>query len=182
MFLTHTSFNAKNRISFEKDGLIDYYNFSEKFLSIIDTSSLIELFSSERNVVENERFWKLTGLLLNKEARINTFKFNSFLYKDKHEAFDNYVLKKINKEVKIGIDDWNNGDSNSEEIKKWIKTYNVQYFYSHNSSCLHHFLDAKNLKVIYLYNFRSAEEEELDIFLQMKNLHSLYIKFKKGTL
>lgn len=85
-------------------------------------------------------------------------------------------MKKISKMVKIGIKD--NDKSVSNRIKNWIKNYNIQYYHSNHSLCLYSFPDAKNLKVIALYDFHSFEEKDLNVFLQLVNLHSLIIFFK----
>lgn len=91
--------------------------------------------------------------------------------------FENEVLKKIPEKVKLGIIDWKEKDDESEEIKEWIKNYNVQYLYSSNSSCLHHFSQAKDLKVLFLRHFPSCEVKDLDILLQLKTLHTLRLGF-----
>lgn len=92
--------------------------------------------------------------------------------------FENEVLKKIPENVKIGLSDWSKESNSANEIKDWIKKYNVQYYQGKNTSCLYHFVEAKSLKVIDLWHFPYCNERDLNVFLQLKNLHSLVIGFK----
>lgn len=95
--------------------------------------------------------------------------------------FEKHVLQEIKDKVKIGIKDMKHQNCQSDEVKKWLKKYNVQYYESYNSSCLHHFSKTRNLKVIKLWRFPSCGYNEMNVFLQLKNLHSLTIIFKTGV-
>lgn len=91
-------------------------------------------------------------------------------------------MKKIPRKVKIGIDDWKESNNDSDETKKWLEKYNIQYYKSDNTCCLQQLSKAKNLKVIYLYNFPSCEEKQLKIFFQLKSVHTLYISFRTDVM
>lgn len=109
------------------------------------------------------------------------FRINSKVYKHLRLTFEKEVLSNIPKKVKIGLSDGSEKNNESNEIKQWIKNYNIESYYSFNSSCLYHFTQARNLKVIVLKEYPRCEEEDLNIFLQMKTLHALNIRFKPGT-
>lgn len=91
-------------------------------------------------------------------------------------------MSKIQKKVKIGIvDPVENNIIELKEIQQWIKNYNIQYYDSYNSSCLNYFNKAKYLKVIIFKEYPRCVEEELNVLLQLKTLHTLNIQFKPGT-
>lgn len=95
--------------------------------------------------------------------------------------FENEVLKRIPKKVKIGLIDFNEVADSFNEQFEWLKKYNVQFYESWNTSCVYHLAEAKSLKVLRLYNLPSCEERELNVFLQLKNLHSLIIDSKQDV-
>lgn len=90
-------------------------------------------------------------------------------------------MKKIPKDVKIAINDKESNNHVSFEIQRWIKHYNVENYSSNNSSCLHHFAKAKNLKHVSIWALDTCKEEDLKIFLQLKYLHSLLIWFARDV-
>lgn len=63
-------------------------------------------------------------------------------------------------------------------LKIGLKNYNIQYFVSYNTSCLNYFSKSIYLKVITLGNFSGYEAKDMEIFLQLKCLHSLRTFFK----
>lgn len=82
-------------------------------------------------------------------------------------VFETQVLKKIPKSVRIGISDSNEKNNKSNEIKSWLKDYNIICYHSENTSCID--------------SLRSCKKEDLIKLLSFKNVHALHLQFKWTT-
>lgn len=91
-------------------------------------------------------------------------------------------MAKIPENVKIGIVDWKHDENESNEIKTWIRKYNIKYYFSSNISCLSGLSEAKNLKILILDYFPYCEEREMNIFLQLKDIHSFKLSFNESVV
>lgn len=106
------------------------------------------------------------------------FSFCSHTYQNQSELFENEVLKRIPEKVKIGIYDLSKYDDISDELKPWIKDYNVQFYSSVNTSNFRDIREVKNLKVLSLFEIPKCDELELNVLLQFTHIHSLSFGFK----
>lgn len=94
--------------------------------------------------------------------------------------FESEVLKRVPDNIKIGIVDWDENKQESNYVKRWLRDYNIQYYYSDNTSCVQHLSEARNLKVVVLHFYPSCDANDGKIFCKLKHLHSLciYLSFK----
>lgn len=106
-------------------------------------------------------------------------RFNTGVYKDKSAVFEKEVLERCSASVKIGITDLNKMNNDTEYLSNWLRDYNVQYFRANNAACLARLSESINLRVVEMTNFPWCSEKELNIFLEIRSLHSLCITFKK---
>lgn len=187
MFRTGSDFNYFDKIIFERKKLMTYAFFRSKWCSTLKSKHSVELKSSKtRVVVENKKFWHSVGNLIQSSEKLKNllyhvfvlldFRFSDDIYTGHGTLFEEEVLKKISKDISIGIKDL----LPTKEKELWLQKYNIQYYFSVHSSLLHHFSTARNLKVIELWQFPSFDERDMNVFLQLKTLHSLKIWFKRG--
>lgn len=193
MFLREEDFYHDYDIEFDENKLMKISKFRKSFNKCSEKKSNVLLAAYlRRKVVESPLFWNKAGKVIENSKHLkllkystffcNCYRFNSNIYKENCITFENEVLRKVPKEVKIGIRDIKQVHNKSDEITKWIKDYNIQYYHAYNISCLQHFSEAENLKVVRMHYFPSCEEKNLDMFLQLKYLHSLQIYFYPGLM
>lgn len=132
---------------------------------------------SYRTTKEIIDLWKTLGDLMEKYHVIN-FSYQAEIG-ERHEEFEEFVLKKLNKKVSISLID-NGKFFMNDIVKYWIKNYNVVCFKGYNEDVMKALPEAKNLTSLSLTRLKSFEKIG-PLFKKGCKVHYVNIEFDKGV-
>lgn len=107
------------------------------------------------------------------------FRFDTFIYKDQPEVFEDKVLKRLPQGIEIHFADKKDDFEQVGELNEWLKLYNITYLRSCNTSIVGSVHRAKALKCLYLRNMVSAEMID-PLFRKGTKAHVLAIYFARA--
>lgn len=172
----------------EFDHTIDFDG--NKIFTISDFESLwkkkdyekLEFYCSEkRKLIEDNEFWKRVGELFAENNKIKFVRFYSHIYGDKHDVFEENVLKNVPDHVQIYFNDWKSDKETKGELKDWITKYNIVCLDSLNYSIIECITKNKALKVLELQDVTSFEQLDPLFRNNESYLHALCICFKESV-
>lgn len=131
--------------------------FKAKWKALKSTEVYFKSEDQVRKSSENYVFWRLVGETIANDKNLKLIKFDTYIFKNNSDSFEELVLKHIPNKIEIHFRD----ETKEEKIEKWIQIYNVTFLYSWNINIAKSVSKARYLQGLFLVvtkNFDLVDE------------------------